>query len=305
MTTQFELRTVISDELAHTIEDYFLENELINWGILRKEPQDPFELFGIFPDADTAQKALAELRIVFPELPERFTEKIIENTDWQNAYKAFLKPWSDRLLHWIPLWERETYTTPEDAACVYLDSGMAFGTGAHETTRLCARRLLDYYETHRDSLDKRRLIDAGCGSGILAMSAAALGFKTVSGFDIDPEAIAVCKQNADENPHITLPQFSTSDLESGLRGQQADLVLANIQTDVLIPFRAHLVQSVVAPGALVLSGILTREVESVRTEYTAAFAKLRPETTIDVDSRQDGEWSDLQFLLSTNRKPLK
>ena len=144
-------------------------------------------------------------------------------------------------------------------------------------------------------------MDAGCESGILALSASALGFKTVSGFDIDPEAIAVCKQNAAENPHIPLPQFNTSDLENGLRGKQADLVLANIQTDVLIPFRSHLVKSVAATGTLVLSGILTREVESVRAAYTAEFAELRPEITIDVDSRQDGEWSDLQFGLSTNR----
>jgi ribosomal protein L11 methyltransferase len=175
---------------------------------------------------------------------------------------------------------------------------MAFGTGAHETTRLCAHRLLNYYESHGEYLDKSQIIDAGCGSGILALSAAALGFKNVSGFDIDPEAIVVCLKNASENPHITRPDFRTADLENGLKNTRADLLLANIQTDVLIPYSQQLVQSVSPSGTLVLSGILTKEVEQVRTRYMSEFARLYSEKMIDVDSRQDGEWSDLQFKIA-------
>lgn len=298
MNIQFELRATMSDELANELENYFLENELLDWGILQKEINDPYEVFGIFPDPETAHAALSKLRAVFPDLPENFTGNVIKETDWQNAYKEFLKPWSDRQLHWIPLWERDTYQAPENAACVYLDSGMAFGTGAHETTRLCARRLLDYHEIHRGSAAKLRVIDAGCGSGILALSASVLGFQNVSGFDIDPEAIAVCEQNIDENPHIASPEFRVADLEGGLNGEQADLVLANIQTDTLIPFSQQLVHSVAPHGTLVLSGILTKEVEQVRNHFTDEFVKLRPEAEFNVDSREDGEWSDLQFELS-------
>ena len=160
---------------------------------------------------------------------------MIEDADWQNAYKEFVKPWSDRQLHWIPLWERDNLTTPEGAATVYLDAGMAFGTGAHETTRLCARRLQDYRDAHADQLDSLELIDAGCGSGVLALSASALGFQKILGFDFDPEAIVVCHSNSQENPHIAKLDFEVADLEKGLTGRQADLLLANIQTDVLIP----------------------------------------------------------------------
>ena len=298
MSIQFELRAPVADDLAAALEEYFLESEWIDWGIMQKELHDPYEVFGIFPDVDTAHKALAKLRCVFPELPEKFAEKTIEDSDWQNAYKEFLKPWSDRRLHWIPLWERDTYTAPEDAVCVYLDSGMAFGTGAHETTRLCAHRLFNYYETQSGYLDKLQVIDAGCGSGILALSAAALGFKNVSGFDIDPEAIVVCLRNVGENPHITRPDFRTADLENGLKSTQADLLLANIQTDVLIPYSQQLVQSISPSGILVLSGILTKEVEQVRTHYMSEFARLYSGKMIDVDSRQDGEWSDLQFQVA-------
>jgi ribosomal protein L11 methyltransferase len=224
---------------------------------------------------------------------------VIEDADWQNAYKEFVKPWSDRQLHWIPLWERGNITAPEGSAVVYLDAGMAFGTGAHETTRLCARRLLDYLEAHPDAPSTHDIIDAGCGSGVLALSAAALGCKKLFGFDFDPEAITVCRSNAQENLHIPAIEFAVADLEQGFaNGRQGDLVLANIQTDVLIPHSNPVVNSVKSGGTLALSGILVKELELVRAHYEARFAALRGEDTITVDTRKDGEWADLQFVLS-------
>jgi ribosomal protein L11 methyltransferase len=299
MSTQFELRALISDEMADLLDGYFYEIESVNWGTMQKEINDPYEVFGIFPDAETAHAALAELRLEFPKLPEAFTETVIEDADWQNAYKEFVKPWSDRQLHWIPLWERGNITAPEGSAVVYLDAGMAFGTGAHETTRLCARRLLDYLEAHPDAPSTHDIIDAGCGSGVLALSAAALGCKKLFGFDFDPEAITVCRSNAQENLHIPAIEFAVADLEQGFaNGRQGDLVLANIQTDVLIPHSNPVVNSVKSGGTLALSGILVKELELVRAHYEARFAALRGEDTITVDTRKDGEWADLQFVLS-------
>ena len=298
MSTQFELRTLIPDEMADLLDGHFFEIESAHWGVMQKEINDPYEVFGIFADAETAHAALAELRIEFPTLPESFTETIIEDADWQNAYKEFVKPWSDRQLHWIPLWERDNLETPADAAVVYLDAGMAFGTGAHETTRLCARRLQDYRDAHTSELDTLEVIDAGCGSGVLALSASVLGFKKILGFDFDPEAIVVCHSNAEENPHITKLEFEVADLEKGLNARQADLLLANIQTDVLIPHCDPVVHGVKSGGTLALSGILVKELDLVRSHYQAKFAELRPEDTINVDSRQDGEWGDLRFVLS-------
>jgi ribosomal protein L11 methyltransferase len=298
MSSQFELRARIPDEMADLLDGYFYEIESAHWGVMQKEINDPYEVFGIFADATSAHAALAELRSEFPTLPATFTESIIEDADWQNAYKEFVKPWSDRQLHWIPLWERDHLTTPEGAATVYLDAGMAFGTGSHETTRLCARRLQDYRDAHADQLDSLEVIDAGCGSGVLALSASALGFQKILGFDFDPEAIVVCHSNSAENPHIATLDFEVADLEKGLTGRQADLLLANIQTDVLIPHSDPVVFGVKSGGTLALSGILVKELELVRAHYQARFAELRPQDTITVDSRQDGEWGDLQFALS-------
>ena len=298
MSTQIELRAVIANEMADLLDGYFFEIESAHWGVMQKEVNDPYEVFGIFANATKAHAALAELRREFPNLPKTFTETVIKDADWQNAYKEFVKPWSDRQLHWIPLWERNTITTPTDAAIVYLDAGMAFGTGAHETTRLCARRLQDYRDAHAGALDSSVIIDAGCGSGVLALSASVLGFKDILGFDFDPEAITVCQSNTAENSHISPIAFEVADLEKGLKNRQADLLLANIQTDVLIPHCDPVVHGVKSGGTLALSGILVKELDLVRSHYEAKFAALRPESRITVDSRQDGEWGDLRFVLS-------
>lgn len=283
-------------ELADLLEAYFFETETAYWGVMQRERDDPYEVFGFFPDEATAGAELAELRREFPELPDDFALRTIHEADWQNAYKEFVKPWNDRQLHWIPLWERDTVAPPEGDVAVYLDAGMAFGTGAHETTRLCARRLLDYLETASKALSEIELIDAGCGSGILALSASALGVKRVFGFDFDPEAIRVCHENIQYNPQIPPVDFDVAALEQGLKGRKADLVLANIQTDVLIPHSDDLVQAVQAGGTLALSGILIKELELVRKHYAARFADLRNEK-ITIDSREDGEWADLCIQL--------
>jgi len=297
MSTQFEVRAEVSPEMADRLEAYFLESESLRWGVMQKEREDPFEVFGLFDSRTEAETALARLRAEFPELPGHFRYSRIEDADWQNAYKAFVRPWSDRRLHWIPLWERDRIQPPSDAAVVYLDAGMAFGTGSHETTRLCARRLQDYLEAAPGRAADAEVIDAGCGSGVLAFSAAALGVAKVSGFDYDPEAISVCQSNARENPHLPPIPFEVADLEGGLSGRQADLLLANIQTDVLIPEADHLVCAVKPGGRLALSGILVKELEQVRAVYEARFARHRPDSNLSVDSRTDGEWADLLFML--------
>ena len=298
MSTQFELRAIVPSELADELEAYFFETETAHWGVMQKERDDPYEVFGFFPDEASAAAELEVLREEFKTLPEDFELSTIHDEDWQNAYKEFVKPWSDRSLHWIPLWEREHLSPPEGSAVVYLDAGMAFGTGAHETTRLCARRLLDYLEARPDKVGEIELVDAGCGSGVLALSASALGFKNVRGFDFDPLAIEVCETNLIENSHIPALKFEVADLEQGLVDRpQVELMLANIQTDVLIPHSDPIVMAIKDGGTLALSGILTQELDQVRAHYRARFNDLR-HVEVNIDSREDGEWADLLIELA-------
>ena len=305
MNTQIELRANIPAELADRVVDYFFEAESTFWGLMQGERNDPYEVFGFFPDKATAAAELAELRKEFPELPEDFAMSSVEDADWQNAYKEFVKPWNDRQLHWIPLWERENKLPPKGSAVVYLDAGMAFGTGAHETTRLCARRLLDFFEAKPEKIESIDLIDAGCGSGVLALSAAALGFKKVYGFDCDPEAIRVCQENAGHNAHIPKASFAVGDLEAGLSRRGGGLLPGNIYTCCLCPHSAPLVAAVKPGGILALSGILARELELVRDHYLAQFDGGCPGSVAKHDSRVDGEWADLWIQLTAEARSVR
>ena len=299
MESQVEIRAEIEEALAQRLEDFFLENEWSAWGILQRERSDPYEVFAYFPDRDSAEAEWLALRSWFPELPAPFSVTTLAASEWQDAYKRFVAPWSDRQLHWIPLWERGHCEAPEGAAVVYLDAGMAFGTGSHETTRLCAGRLIDYHANGTTRERTPAIIDAGCGSGVLAFSAAALGFDRVYGFDVDPDAIEVCHRMSVENPHLKSCEFAVAGIEDGLRGRNADLLLANIQTDVLIPQSDFLIRALRPGGQIALSGILTRELADVQDHYASRFAALRPEENLLTDTRNAGEWSDLLFDLSS------
>jgi ribosomal protein L11 methyltransferase len=150
-------------------------------------------------------------------------------------------------------------------------------------------RLVTWAEEHGGA---GRVIDAGCGSGILALSAVRLGFRDVVGFDNDPEAVRVSLENAALNDLAGQASFATGDLVSGLAGERAagTVVLANIQADVLMRFAPELVRSVAPGGALILSGILARENGDVRR----AFEQLTPGW--QVDARVMGEWSDVLLV---------
>jgi len=138
-----------------------------------------------------------------------------------------------------------------------------------------------------------RVVDAGCGSGILALSAALLGFTDITGFDNDAEAVRVSDENAALNGLSGRVRFFTGDLLSGLEGRQGEIVLANIQADVLQLFARELLATVAPGGVLVLSGILAIERDTVRTTFAALASGW------SVDSRVMGEWSDVVLVRPT------
>ena len=220
----------------------------------------------------------AEVKFAAPvvrEMPEQ---------EWRDSYKAHFKAWQFGQLHWVPLWEREQFTLPAGHQVLWLDPGLAFGTGNHETTRLCVERLVAWADTNGL---KGRVIDAGCGSGILALSAAKLGFEQVAGFDNDPEAVRVSHENAAMNDLAGKVELYEGDLVTGLHGRQAEMVLANILAEILMRFPTELIKSVVPKGQLVLSGILAAE----SAQVMAVFSAHAPDW--QCESRQLGEWSDV------------
>ncbi|MEY4006412.1 MAG: hypothetical protein RLZZ221_2508, partial [Verrucomicrobiota bacterium] len=153
--------------------------------------------------------------------------------------------------------------------------------------RLCVERLV---VRAREKGVGERVIDAGCGSGILALSAALLGYGDIEGFDNDAEAVRVSGENAELNGLNGRVRFAVGDLITGLAGRKAGVVLANIQADVLMRFGKELVGAVAPGGTLILSGILAHENEAVRAAFSSVASGW------PVDFRVLGEWSDVRLL---------
>lgn len=287
----FEFKIEVALSAVPAIEDLLGEREEQRLMVLEDKPSGRAWLTGYFESRSEAQSVWTDFaesldaawKVSEPELRE------LADTDWKESYKAHFKAWQFGSLHWVPVWERETFKLPVGGQVLWLDPGMAFGTGNHETTRLVVERLVKLAAEHGAS---GRVIDAGCGSGILALSAAKLGYRDIVAFDNDALSVDVSKENAVMNDLVGRVDFFVGDLVSGLPGRQAELVLANIQADVLMLFKGELLGSVAPNGVLVLSGILAQELTQVKEEFAAAAPGWA------VDSRVMGEWSDLVLTRS-------
>jgi ribosomal protein L11 methyltransferase len=184
----------------------------------------------------------------------------LEDKDWEREWMDKFKPMSFGKRLWIvPSWTEPPH--PE-AINILLDPGLAFGTGTHPTTALC----LQWLDEHGASVDK--VIDYGCGSGILAVAAALLGAKHVWAIDNDPQALLATRDNAIKNKvHETIE----SALPDALPDIKTPLLLANILAQPLMDFAEYFAQHVTPDGHIVLSGILSDQAEQVASCYQPWF----------------------------------
>lgn len=310
-----EVKAEIDAGQADAAEEILLESAGGEWSILQDAIARRAWVVGILPGDAAAAEQWAALSMQLAArgiVPGEASRRVLPDTDWRHSYKAHFRAWQFGRLHWVPVWERETFVLPAGHAVLWLDPGLAFGTGNHETTRLCVERLVacatefgvqssefrveasvrpgrpgrqnSELQTPNSEL---RVIDAGCGSGILALSATLLGFENVAGFDNDPEAVRISEENAAINQLGGRVEFRVADLVTGLAGREAEIVLANIQADVLMRFAGELIAAVAPGGTLILSGILAGENAEVR----AAFEQRAPQWS--VNARTMGEWSDI------------
>ena len=196
------------------------------------------------------------------DMPD-FERREVADANWVGITQAQFDPIAIGERLWIvPSWhELPTEATRPDAIVLRLDPGMAFGTGGHPTTRLC----LAWLEQHVVAGD--RVIDYGCGSGILAIAAKKLGAVSVAGTDIDDQAIIASRANAVANGVAI--DFAPS---TAFASPPASIVVANILSNPL-KVLAPLLASLVEPGGrLVLSGILERQWTEVAAAYAPTIA---------------------------------
>jgi ribosomal protein L11 methyltransferase len=175
-----------------------------------------------------------------------------EDKDWLEEWKKGFKPFQLVGPFWIvPSWLQ---TPPECEQPIYIDPGMAFGTGTHATTKMASYFVHKLAEKYKKEIPDWTLLDVGTGTAILAMLAQKSGFGLVTGIEIDPEARRVAKENVKLNK---LSQIEISDaLLEEVRGEY-DVVIANIIDGVLINIRKDLLRVLKPGGFLFLTGILT------------------------------------------------
>jgi ribosomal protein L11 methyltransferase len=226
-------------------------------------------LVGAFATREDAETAIGELE---PSLNPRYEEVV--GDAWRDAWKEHYKPYAiAEGLVVRPPWE--PYEPKDGEKVLELEPGRAFGTGLHETTRLVARAI----KANAAEVQGKLAIDVGCGSGILALSAVALGAERAIAIDNDPEAIDVTRENAARNGLTDRIDASTTDVAA--LDATAPLVLANIEARVLVPMAPDLKRRVAPGGLLLLSGILVPQKDEVR----AAYADMEL-----VDAPSLGEW---------------
>ena len=219
------------------------------------------------PDAAAAEILRYRLNTVLPQWRELGVELrmgetfILHKTEWADAWKKYFQPLeiSERLLV-RPSW-RDDPPRPGQRV-LEIDPGMSFGTGQHATTLFCLRQL------DRLAAPGLSMLDAGCGSGILAIAAGLLGYGRIAAFDFDPEAVAAAKENIARNRLADKIVPVCGNAADWQNGEKFDVVCANILGHLLIAFRFNIAGWVAPGGKLVLAGILTRDFDKVSEAYS-------------------------------------
>ena len=277
-----------------TVEPAF---DLVEEGLAAQvDPSRPATVRGYVParDALAAESARAHVAEALGHLQAfglrpigALRTRIVHEEDWAEAWKAFFPVLRvGRRLIIRPTWRRHR-RTPLDVVLA-LDPGMAFGTGLHPTTRLCLAALEALADD--DGIDGARVLDVGCGSGILAIAALRLGAATALGVDTDPIAIESTAANTRRNRLARRIRARVGSLPSG--EPPFDLVLANLIAGVLVPLASGLRDELVLGGRLVASGIFIDREAEVR----AAFESVGLDV---VERRAEGDWV---ALVATRRR---
>jgi len=211
----------------------------------------------------------------------------VKREDWSESWKKHFSPIEvgDRLLV-KPEWEEIEPKLGQ--AVVILNPGMSFGTGHHATTLFCLKQLAECMPVGGG----KSLLDAGAGSGILAISAAKLGYAPVEAWDFDPVAVGVARRNTEQNGLAQALAFENRDLtKMPPGGRQFDVVCANLMSELLVAEKSKLASWLAPTGRLVLAGVLLEQFPQVEAAFCGLGMELVAAESLD-------EWRSGAFQFS-------
>ncbi len=242
------------EEIAHI--------DLIDEQLLARDREQAVIHIYISPDQNPAEAvSYLKQRLAETDLPYTLELGEVREEDWANEWKKFYHPIciGEKLLI-CPSWEDRP--APDGRVKITLDPGMAFGTGTHETTRLCMAMLEGVVTPQTE------MLDVGCGSGILAVTGLLLGAKRAVGVDIDELAVKVAAENAARNRVEDRLTLICGDLTERVEGQ-FDVICANIVADVIIRMSKDICQFMKKGSVLLCSGIIEPREQEVLDALTA------------------------------------
>ena len=238
---------------------------------------------GYFSDEDNIEEVVTYVKEKVKEIKDMGFdvgrgEVLVEKTheeDWANNWKKYYKPSKvGEKIVVKPIWE--DYEKKDDELVVELDPGMAFGTGDHETTRMCIQALEKYVE--KDST----VFDVGTGSGILAIAAAKLGAKKAVGVDLDPVAVESAKENVSYN-NLDNIEVLYGNLVEVIEGK-VDIVVANIIAEIICILIDDVKRVLKQGGMFITSGIIHERVKMVTDKLEESGFEV-------IKVNKDGEWN--------------
>lgn len=247
----------------------------------RVRPDEPVLVRAYLPSSELGAVLTDNLRLSMEAFPAvELTARPIYEEDWSVSWRQFFGVVDTGRIVIIPSWI-EHQVEPGQVP-IFLDPGRAFGTGHHETTRLCLQALA---ELVRPGMS---VLDVGTGSGVLAIAAAKLGASHVAAIDLDPIAIEVALENCETNGMAASIAVSARQLDASDPRAPYDVVVANISTDANIGL-ASAFAAVTRPGShLVLSGILSKDADSVTSAMSGHGFDL-------VSVREERDWALLHY----------
>jgi len=225
----------------------------------------------------------------------KITSDQTEDLDWINNWKKFFSSFYIEDILIKPTWE-ELKEEDRDKFLIEIDPGVSFGTGKHETTQLCIRQLLKYIrgnETYTPQVKTPKVLDVGCGSGILSIVALKLGASEVVGTDLDPDCMTSTHDNMEVN-HLDqkLGTFyvgnliDDTELQEKAGTEEFDIVVANILADVIIPMAPVIPARLKKGGYFITSGIIDFKENDVKEAIEKAGLEV-------VEINHQGEWVNI------------